>query len=215
MFDEAANTAARGALVLALRQSGVRDVDVLRALETVPREIFVPWRLRDLAAKNCPLPIACGQTMMAPGLLARMLEALDLHPAHRVMEIGAGSGYATAVMSRLVREVVSFERYQTLCVEARARLEQMNVVNATIFFADGLAEPARYGRFDRVIAHGRVEDVAGLVGALAPGGKIVCAQAGEEGGVDRLVVVTAPDRDATSLGPVLLGVLALGTASAL
>lgn len=215
MFDEAANIAARGALVLALRQSGVRDVDVLRAIETVPREIFVPWRLRDIAARNCPLPIACGQTMMAPGVLARMLEALDLHPAHRVMEIGAGSGYATAVLSRLAREVVSFERYQTLCVEARSRLEQMNVVNATIFFADGLEEPFRYGRFDRIIAHGRLDDVAGLVGALAPGGKLVCAMADEAAVTDQLVAVTAPDGATARIGGIRLSAMARGAASAL
>ena len=77
------------------------EANVLRAIETVPREIFVPHRLRDLAARNCPLPIACGQTMEAPGDLAAMLEALDLQSTHRVLEVGAGSGYSTAVLSRL------------------------------------------------------------------------------------------------------------------
>lgn len=216
MQGDADNVEARGALVLALRQSGVRDVDVLRAIETVPREIFVPYRLRDLAAKNCPLPIACGQTMAAPQTLARMLEALDLHPSHRVLEIGAGSGYATAVLSRLAREIVAFERYRTLAVEARARLEQMNVIDATIFHADGLAEAARHGRFDRVVVHAALRDIPGqLIGALGAGGKLVCALAAAEGQGEDLAVVVAPDGEPRRLGPVRLGPAGAGVAAAL
>jgi protein-L-isoaspartate(D-aspartate) O-methyltransferase len=215
VLDPATSAAARGALVLALRQSGLRDVDVLRAIETVPREIFVPYRLRDLAAKNCPLPIACGQTMASPGVVAVMLQALELHPSHRVIEIGAGSGYATAVLSRLAREVVSFERYSALCVEARARLEQMNVVNATIYCADGLAEPERYGRFERAIVHACLaEPPARLLGALAPGGRLVCALPAESGQGEELVAISAAG-DVRRLGPARLGAAAGGVSRAL
>lgn len=167
---------ARGALLLALRRAGVRDLDVLRAIETTPRDIFTPFALRDLAQRNCPLPIACGQTMEAPGDLAEMLDALQLDASHRLLEIGSGSGYSTAVLSRLVREVVSFERFRSLAVEARARLEQLGVVNAAVHFADGLAEPETHGRFDRIVVHARLPapDVR-LGGALAPGGLMLCA----------------------------------------
>lgn len=182
MSEAAKAVAARGALLLALRQAGVRDVDVLRAIETVQREIFVPFTLRDIAQRDCPLPIACGQTMEAPGVLARMLEALQLEPDHRVMEIGAGSGYSTAVLARLVREVVSFERFRALSHEARARLERLGIVNAAIHFADGLAEPERYGRFDRIIVHARLPAPdTRLIGALAPGGLLLCALPDEAG----------------------------------
>ncbi len=177
MSDQAASAVeARGALLLALRQAGVRDVDVLRAIETVQREIFTPFALRDLAQRNCPLPIACGQTMEAPGDLAEMLDALQLDASHRVLEIGAGSGYSTAVLSRLVREVVSFERFNSLAVEAGARLEQLGVVNAVVHCADGLAAPEKFGRFDRIIVHARLPapDLR-LIGALAPGGLMLCA----------------------------------------
>ena len=177
MSDQAASAVeARGALLLALRQAGVRDVDVLRAIETVQREIFTPFALRDLAQRNCPLPIACGQTMEAPGDLAEMLDALQLDASHRVLEIGAGSGYSTAVLSRLVREVVSFERFNSLAVEASARLEQLGVVNAVVHCADGLAAPEKFGRFDRIIVHARLPapDLR-LIGALAPGGLMLCA----------------------------------------
>jgi len=177
LSDQAASAVeARGALLLALRQAGVRDVDVLRAIETVQREIFTPFALHDLAQRNCPLPIACGQTMEAPGDLAEMLDALQLDASHRVLEIGAGSGYSTAVLSRLVREVVSFERFNSLAVEAGARLEQLGVVNAVVHCADGLAAPEKFGRFDRIIVHARLPapDLR-LIGALAPGGLMLCA----------------------------------------
>lgn len=173
---------ARGALLLALRQAGVRDVNVLRAIETVQREIFVPFALRDLAQRNCILPLACGQTMEAPGDLAVMLEALQLEPGQRVMEIGAGSGYSTAVLSRLVREVVSFERFRSLSVEANARLAQLGVANAVVHCADGLAAPETFGRFDRILVHALLPAPdARLTGALEPRGLMLCALPDETG----------------------------------
>ncbi len=217
MIDEAASTIeARGALLLALRQAGVRNVDVLRAIETVPREIFVPHRLRDLAARNCPLPIACGQTMEAPGDLAAMLEALDLQPTHRVLEVGAGSGYSTAVLSRLVSEVLACERFHTLALEARARLEQIGAANAVVECADGLAEPENLGRFDRIIVHARLAAPdPRLVGALAPGGRLVCGLPSKDRqGVD-LCIVVAPQADIWRLGPARLGPALSGVAAAL
>jgi protein-L-isoaspartate(D-aspartate) O-methyltransferase len=214
--EDASDIEARGALLLALRQAGVRDVDVLRAIETIPREIFVPYRLRDLAARNCPLPIACGQTMEAPGVLASMLEALDLHPAQRLMEIGAGSGYSTAVLSRLVREVVSFERFNSLALEARARLEQLGVVNAAVFCADAMAQPENFGRFDRILVHARLAETPGrLLGALAPGGKLLCALAATDGQGAELVLINAHDGAPQPLGPARLGAVLGGVAAAL
>ncbi|MDE2577863.1 MAG: protein-L-isoaspartate(D-aspartate) O-methyltransferase [Hyphomicrobiales bacterium] len=172
----------RGALLLELRRSGVRDVNVLRAIETVQREIFTPHRLRDLAQRNCPLPIGCGQTMEAPEQLARMLEALAPEPSHRVLEIGAGSGYSAAVLSRLAREIVSLERYGSLATEAAARLDQLEIVNAAAHWGDGLGELGQWGSFDRIFAPALFEaPPATLLARLAPRGRLVCALKGENG----------------------------------
>lgn len=180
---------ARGALVLELRRSGVSNVDILRAIETVPRELFTPFRLRDLANRNCPLPIACGQTMHSPGVIAAMLTALAVEPHHRVMEIGAGAGYALAILSRLAREVVSFERFNSLAVEARARLAGLDVVNAEIVVADGFAAPERHGQFDRIIVHAALPSPPEkLFGALKPSGRIVCGLDGRDG--ERVAIVS-------------------------
>ncbi|HPG02133.1 MAG: protein-L-isoaspartate(D-aspartate) O-methyltransferase [Hyphomicrobiales bacterium] len=207
---------ARGALLLALRQAGVRDVDVLRAIETVQREIFTPFALRDLAQRNCALPIACGQTMEAPGDLAAMLEALQIQPGHRVMEIGAGSGYSTAVLARLASEVVAFERFRSLSVEANARLQQLGVGNAIVHCADGLAAPETFGRFDRILAHVRLDAPdPRLIGALAPNGRLVCALPAKVGQGGDLCIVVAPQGDVWRLRPSRLGAALSGVAAAL
>src|SRR6476659_6933600 len=108
---------ARIAFLMALRAKGRRDTGGLRAFETVPRSRFVQRRFVDLALRDVALPIACGQSTIAPSLMAEMFVALDLRPEHRVLEVGAGSGYGTAIMARLSGEVVSVERYRSLAIE--------------------------------------------------------------------------------------------------
>lgn len=144
------------AFVLRLRARGIADVDVLRALETVPRHLFVPHLYVDLAWRDVALPIACGQTMPEPYLVARMMETLKPAPGHRVLEIGAGSGYATAILARLAGEVVSFERFRSLATEAATRLRQLDVANARVLHGDGLAGDGEHGVFERVLIHGVV-----------------------------------------------------------
>lgn len=157
-----------------MRARGIQDVNVLRALETVPREIFVPHRYQDLARRHLALPLRCGQTLPEPWLAARMIEALELAAHHRVLEIGAGSGYATALIARIAREVVSFERYQGLAIEAAARLARLGFHRASIAWGDGLSVSPEAGLFDRIIVQGALPDApAGLVAVLAPGGLIV------------------------------------------
>jgi protein-L-isoaspartate(D-aspartate) O-methyltransferase len=141
----------KAAFLLRLRASGIRDLDLLRALEKVPREIFVPHRLVDLARRDLALPIGCGQTLSEPSLIARMVEALALARNQRVLEIGTGSGYSTAVLAEIVEEVVSIERFQTLAIAARLRLQRLGKMNATVIFADGLAISAEAGPFDRIL----------------------------------------------------------------
>ena len=174
----------KAAFLLRLRASGLRDLDLLRALEKVPREIFVPHRLVDLARRDLALPIGCGQTLTEPSLIARMIGALALARQHRVLEIGTGSGYATAVLSEIVDEVVSIERFQTLAIAARLRLQRLGRTNATIIFADGLAISTEAGPFDRILVHGSLAEVPQrFVDLLAEGGRIVMGR--QESGSSR------------------------------
>jgi protein-L-isoaspartate(D-aspartate) O-methyltransferase len=123
-----------------LRARGIQDLNLLRALEIVPREIFVPHRFADLARRAIALPLRCGQTLPEPWLTAKMIEALTPLPRHRVLEIGTGSGYATALLARLTREVLSIAR--------------LAITNAGVVFGDGLAILPGMGPFDRVIVQG-------------------------------------------------------------
>jgi protein-L-isoaspartate(D-aspartate) O-methyltransferase len=167
----------KAALLLRLRASGLRDLDLLRALERVPREIFVPHRLVDLARRDLALPIGCGQTLTEPSLVGRMIEALALTRHHRVLEIGTGSGYATAILSEIVDEVLSIERFQTLAIAARLRLQRLGKANAAVIFADGLALSPEAGPFDRILVHGFLDDVPQrFVDLLSEGGRIVMAR---------------------------------------
>lgn len=168
---------ARMAFILALRGRGIADVAVLRALENAPREIFVPRRHADLALRDIALPIPCGQTMPEPYLVARLMEALDVRPRHRVLEIGTGSGYATAILAQLAQEVVSYERFSSLAVEAQTRLQSLGLSNACVEWDDGMSALAGAGLFDRIVVHGSLEDPLGaLASALAEGGVIVAAR---------------------------------------
>ena len=108
--------------MLRLRARGIRDLRLLRALERAPRSLFMPQRYADVAARDIALPIGGGQTSPPPSMVAAMIEALDPPPRGRVLEVGAGSGYATALLAQLSGEVVSLERRRTLALEAAARL---------------------------------------------------------------------------------------------
>ncbi len=164
---------AKAAFLLAMRARGIQDVSVLRALEIVPREIFVPHRYQDLARRHLALPLRCGQTLPEPWLAARMIEALS--PAgRRVLEIGTGSGYSTALIARIAREVLSYERFQTLAIEAGERLARLGVERATVVWGDGLAVPPAAGPFDRIIVQGALnEPPESLLAVLARDGVLV------------------------------------------
>ena len=129
-----------------LRRRGITDKAVLRAMDEVPREHFVEARFADTAYADHAMPIACGQTISQPYVVAYMTEQLEARPKHRVLEVGTGSGYQAAVLSRLAREVVSLERYRTLADTARARLKTLGYNNVEVLLGDGLNGCARYGR---------------------------------------------------------------------
>ncbi len=169
---------AKAAFYLRMRAHGIQDLRVLRAFELVPRQDFVPHRYLDLAARGLALPIACGQTLPEPWLAARIVEALAVQPTHRVLEIGAGTGYASAILSHLAADVIALERYQSLAIAAQARLAALDVVNAVVVWGDGLALPASVEAFDRIVAHGVLEVLPeSLIDHLAVGGVLVRARA--------------------------------------
>jgi len=159
---------------LGLRRRGISDQTVLRAMEKVPREQFVASTLIDSAYADQALPIACGQTISQPYVVAYMTEQLEVEPHHRILEIGAGSGYQAAVLSRLAREVVSIERYRTLADTARERLTTLGYTNVTVLTGDGFAGAPERAPFDRIIVTAAAEDVPeALVDQLAEGGIMV------------------------------------------
>ncbi|MBV9394746.1 MAG: methyltransferase domain-containing protein [Methylobacteriaceae bacterium] len=197
----------RAALLLKLRTHGIRNTDVLRAIETIPREMFVAHQFADLAQRDLPLPIACGQTMSEPSLVARMLEALDLRREHRVLEIGTGSGYVTAILASLAKHVVSVDRFNTLVAGARTRLGQLGIKDADVICADGFAAEL-VGPFDRVLIHLSLGELpAPVCDLLAPGGALVYGRATEQGTATRLIRAiraSAGEIEATDHGACLL-----------
>src|SRR4051795_2961823 len=128
---------------LTLRRRGISDQAVLRAMEEVPREAFVQPADRADAYLDSALSIACGQTISQPFVVAYMTEQLQLQKHHRVLEIGTGSGYQAAILSRLCGQVLTVERYRTLADSARARLEKLGYGNIEVLLGDGFAISGR------------------------------------------------------------------------
>jgi len=181
----------RAQFMLRMRARGIQDLGLLRALERAPRALFMPQRYQDVAGRDIALPIGCGQTAPPPSIVAAMIEALTPNRAHRVFEIGAGTGYATALLSQLAGEVLSVERCQSLALEAAARLEAFGVVNARVTWADGLSPGGEVGRFDRILVHALIEAApAGLVELLTADGVLVATAADEQRREQRIVIVS-------------------------
>jgi protein-L-isoaspartate(D-aspartate) O-methyltransferase len=175
---------------LALRRRGISNQAVLRAMDEVPREYFVDAEYADAAYADQALPIACGQTISQPYVVAYMTEQLEVEPRHRVLEVGTGSGYQAAILSRMAREVISIERFRTLADAARDRIRTLGYSNITILIGDGAAGMTHTAPFDRIMVTAAAEDVpAPLIALLAEGGKMVLP-VGPHNGPQRLVKVT-------------------------
>ncbi len=173
---------AKAAFHLGLRGRGVRDLAVLRAAERVPRQLFVADRYAALAMRDLPVPIACGQTLPPAWLAARMIEALAVAPDHRVLQVGSGSGYTTALLAQLCDRVVGMERIRSLAAAAAARLEGLGIRNAAVLWGDGGREARGGAPFDRILVHALVEAVpAALLRRLAGNGVLVCARPAADG----------------------------------
>jgi protein-L-isoaspartate(D-aspartate) O-methyltransferase len=176
--------------LLSLRKRGIMDAAVLRALDEVPREHFVEGPFVDSAYADQALPINCGQTISQPYVVAYMTEQLAAKPQHRVLEVGTGSGYQAAVLSRLAREVVTVERFRTLAEAARNRLKTLGYDNVVVVVGDGLAGVPERAPYDRILVTAAAETVPpALVDQLAIGGVMVLPL-GPHAGTQRLVKLT-------------------------
>jgi protein-L-isoaspartate(D-aspartate) O-methyltransferase len=179
---------------LALRRRGISDQAVLRAMEEVPRENFVEQPDRDAAYLDTALPIACGQTISQPFVVAYMTEQLQVRSLHRVLEIGTGSGYQAAVLSRLAADVVTLERFRLLAERARQRLADLGCTNVGVIVGDGYEVPESVGQFDRIIVTAALEQIPeALTRRLASDGVLI-APVGPLAGSQTLVRLRRTDQ---------------------
>ncbi len=161
-------------LIMMLRKHGINDMRVLRAMELVSREDFVDEAFVDQAYDDTALPIACGQTISQPYVVAYMTEKLDIAPEHIVLEVGTGSGYQAAILSRLCAHVFSIERYKELQKKAVKNFAKLGIENVTTIIGDGwLGWPPR-APYDRIIITAAApEPPPALLDQLKTGGRMV------------------------------------------
>lgn len=173
-----------------LRRRGITDPAILEAFATVPREAFVGAAHAHLAYGDHPLPIAAGQTISQPYIVALMIEAANVRPTARVLEVGSGSGYAAGVISRIVERVVGIERQHELVEPARERLRRLGYDNVHIVEGDGTRGWPEEAPYDAILASAAGNQVPQpLVQQLAPGGTIVMP-VGRPSGIQRLLKIT-------------------------
>ena len=192
----------RAQFTLAMRAKGIDDLSLLRALERAPRALFMPPRFADISGRDIALPIGCGQTSLPPSIVAAMIAALDLRPEHQVCEIGTGTGYCAALLAQLANTIVSLERFQTLAVEASARIKAFGLANVAVRWADGFELHLSGERFDRVLIHGLVEPPGEAFRRLiGKGGVLVAVVAGPERGEQHVVRLADGASRARDMGP--------------
>ena len=176
--------------LLTLRRRGISDHAVLRAMDEVPRGQFVGADFANRAYADQALPIECGQTISQPYVVAYMTEQLGVRPRHRVLEVGTGSGYQAAVLSRLARDVVSIERYRTLAEQARARLRALGYDNVEVVVGDGFAGVPGKSPYDRIIVTAAAETLPQtLIDQLADDG-VMILPLGPHGGSQHIIKLT-------------------------
>ena len=177
-------------LVMGLRSAGVTDKAVLAAIERTPRGVFVPDSFQDQAFDDRALPIDCGQTISQPFVVAKMSEALAVDDRCKVLEVGTGSGYQAAVLSRLARRVYTIERYRTLLKTAEARFDQLRLTNIVTRLGDGGLGWPEQAPFDRIMVTAAAPERAErLLGQLKSDGGVLVAPV-EAGGKQTLMRFT-------------------------
>ena len=165
---------ARRRLVETLQQQGIRDLSVLHAIDEVPRHLFVPTGVRHRAYEDSALPIGNSQTISQPSIHARYLELLKLKGTEKVLEIGTGSGYQTALLSRLAAQVFSIERIAPLLDKAREVLQQVGASNVSFMLGDGTLGWRQFAPFDAILVGAAAPDIPqAYVEQLAEGGRLL------------------------------------------
>jgi protein-L-isoaspartate(D-aspartate) O-methyltransferase len=176
--------------LLSLRRRGISDAAVLRAMDAVPREAFVLPSFAATAYADQALPIACGQTISQPYVVAYMTEQLEVRREHRVLEIGTGSGYQAAILSQLAGEVYSVERYRTLADRARETLDRHGYHNVTVVAGYCMQGLPAHAPYDRIIVTAAAETIPhALLEQLAEGG-IMVLPLGQHDDAQRIVKLT-------------------------
>ena len=191
-------------LILELRQGGIMDTALLAAMETVPRDQFVPAAFRDRAYEDTALPISHGQPISQPLIVAKMLQALELNDRVKVLEIGTGSGYQTMILSHLCRRVYTIERHRELLREAEARFEAMGRHNITTRAGDGWLGWPEQTPFTHIVVSAAADEIpTALTDQLAVGG-VMIIPVGDERREQRIIKVlrTEDGFDVDDIGPV-------------
>ncbi len=188
----------------ALRSRGVTDKSVLQAMELIDRGPFITGLFSERAYEDTPLPIACGQTISQPSIVGLMTQALQVTPRDKVLEVGTGSGYQAAILSKLARRVYTVDRHRRLVREARAIFEQLDLVNITAITGDGSFGLEEQAPFDRIIVTAAAEDPPGPLLAQLKIGGIMVVPVGQSDAVQSLIRVrkTEDGLDYDELRPV-------------
>lgn len=180
--------AQRRALIGKMQERGIRDLEVLRAFDLVPRHLFVPQAVGHRAYEDSPVPIGFGQTASQPSLQALYMQILEIGPDDRVLEIGTGSGFQTAVLAHLADRVYSVERIRDLSIRAREVLDGLRLSNVALMVGDGTIGWSRYAPYDAIlVSAGGPEIPQPLLDQLAEGGRMLVPVGTRE--AQRLVLV--------------------------
>lgn len=178
----------RRGLIERLQERGIRDLEILRAFDQVPRHEFLPDAVRHRAYEDAPLPIGYGQTASQPSLQALYMQLLQLRAGDRVLEVGTGSGFQTAVLAQLVERVHSIERLRPLGIRAREVLDRLRVSNVALLIGDGTIGWSRYAPYDAILVAAAAPEIPEpLLAQLAEGGRMLIPVGDRE--VQRLLLV--------------------------
>jgi protein-L-isoaspartate(D-aspartate) O-methyltransferase len=180
--------AQRRELVERIRERGIHDLEILRLFDLVPRHEFVPEAVQHRAYEDAPVPIGFGQTASQPSLQALYMQLLEIEPTDKVLEIGTGSGYQTAILAHLADRVYSIDRIGELSSRARAALDRLRLSNVALLVGDGTIGWSRYAPYDAILVSAAAPDVPEpLLEQMAVGGRMLVPVGGRD--VQRLLLI--------------------------